>query len=122
MQLEPQTSGNSIFIIQPYWHSGTWVFDDPARGLVREPFVSGVPEVLTDAVAHIPNAKKGFRLLFAPQKFPGAEHEFVRTRTEYSGTWYKAEDGREGWLCPALFKYFDAAPERIFIRAEPIQN
>ena len=26
----------------------------------------------------------------------------------------------EGWLCPALFKYFDKAPREIFVKAEPI--
>jgi hypothetical protein len=26
----------------------------------------------------------------------------------------------EGWLCPALFKYFDRAPDRLYLRAEPL--
>lgn len=113
-------NSNAIMIIAPYWSSGTWVFDDPAAGLVREPFVSGVPEVLTDLVASIPNAKNGFRLIFSANPFPGYQTQFQRTRSEYGGTWYQAEDGREGWLCPALFKYFDDAPENIFVRAEPL--
>ena len=25
----------------------------------------------------------------------------------------------EGWLCPALFKYFENAPEAIYVKAEP---
>ena len=25
----------------------------------------------------------------------------------------------EGWLCPALFKYFDQAPERIYAQVKP---
>jgi hypothetical protein len=25
----------------------------------------------------------------------------------------------EGWLCPALFKYFESAPKEIFLKAEP---
>jgi hypothetical protein len=25
----------------------------------------------------------------------------------------------EGWLCPALFKYFDKAPPELYVRAEP---
>ena len=25
----------------------------------------------------------------------------------------------EGWLCPALFKYFDEAPDTIYVRFEP---
>jgi hypothetical protein len=29
---------NQILVIKPYWHLGTWVFDDPATDLVQEPF------------------------------------------------------------------------------------
>jgi hypothetical protein len=25
---------------------------------------------------------------------------------------------QEGWLCPALFKYFEKAPEKIYCKAE----
>jgi hypothetical protein len=32
---------NSIHVIHPYKHAGVWAFDDPAVGLVREPFVAG---------------------------------------------------------------------------------
>jgi len=33
---------------------------------------------------------------------------------------YRAEDkGTEGWLCPALFRYFDTAPESLYVKAEP---
>ena len=31
------------------------------------------------------------------------------------GNWYYSADlDAEGWLCPALFKYFDEAPEKIY--------
>jgi hypothetical protein len=39
---------NQILVIKPYWHLGTWVFDDPATDLVQEPFVSGIPEMIND--------------------------------------------------------------------------
>jgi hypothetical protein len=26
----------------------------------------------------------------------------------------------EGWLCPALLLYFEQAPQRIFIRCDPL--
>jgi hypothetical protein len=114
---------NSIFLIAPYWSSGTWVFDDPSVGLVKEPFVSGVPEILNTLVSAIPNARNGFRLLFSETPFPGWQDEFVRVREEYGGTWYRraSDEKVEGWLCPALFKYYSKAPERLFIRAEPLQ-
>src|SRR5688500_16817319 len=105
---------NSILMIQPYWSGGTWVFDDAAVGLVREPFVSGVPEMIDALVADagVEGAKDaGFRLLFSAQPFPGYQRAFPRTRAEYVGTWYRdGAAGPEGWLCPALFKYFDEAP------------
>ena len=35
------------------------------------------------------------------------------------GNWYYSPDlEKEGWLCPALFKYFDEAPEKIYARFE----
>ena len=56
---------NSLMVISPYYDNGTWVFDDPRVGLVREPFVAGVPEMIDVLVADVPNAKDGFRLLFS---------------------------------------------------------
>jgi hypothetical protein len=39
---------------------GTWVFDDEAAGLVREPFVGGVPAMIDELVSDIPDAESGF--------------------------------------------------------------
>jgi hypothetical protein len=40
----------------------------------------------------------------------------------FPGTWDRHEpSAREGWLCPALFKYFDEAPDKLYARAEPIE-
>jgi hypothetical protein len=112
---------NAIMVIRPYRYSGTWVFDDPAVGLVREPFVSGVPEMIDRLVRHIPAATGGFRLLFSASPFPGFQAAFERVRGEMGGTWYRNRDEPqvEGWLCPALFKYFPEAPELIYAKAEP---
>jgi hypothetical protein len=60
---------NAIMVIEPYWSSGTWVFDDPSTGLVREPFVSGIPEMIDALTREIPNAREGFRLLFSGSPF-----------------------------------------------------
>lgn len=96
------------------------MFDDPAVGLSGEPFVAGVPEIIEQAVAHIPNAEQGFNLIFSTQPFPGATIELRRVREEYGGNWYEwAGRGMEGWLCPALFKYFDQAPERLYCQVLP---
>ena len=116
---------NSIMIIKPYWYSGTWVFDDPAVGLTREPFVAGIPEMINILVKDIPDAREGFRLLFSAVPFPGYQAEFVKVRPDVSGTWYRTTDPypqMEGWLCPALFKYFEQAPEKIYAKVEPLSK
>ena len=58
-------------IMMPYRYASTLVFDDPRVGLSQEPFVSGIPEMIDTMVESIPNAEKGFRLLFASEPFPG---------------------------------------------------
>ena len=42
-------------IIHPYLFNGVWVFDDESTGLVREPFVSGIPEMINKLVYNIKN-------------------------------------------------------------------
>jgi len=112
---------NELMIIMPYWHAGTWVFDDEATGLCMEPFVAGIPEMINDLVGDIPNAQDGFRLTFSASPFPGYQIELIHVRGEYEGNWYKrADDSMEGWLCPALFKYFDRAPQKLYAKADPI--
>ena len=111
---------NALSVLFPYQHEGMWVFDDPDVGLRREPFVSGIDEMITRLVAPIPNAEKGFKLLFSSASFPGYTVQLDWRREEYGGNWYFCPQlGIEGWLCPALFKYFDAAPRSLYARVEP---
>ena len=112
---------NQILVIAPYWLAevGTWVFDDPAVGLTQEPFVSGVPEMIDHLVENIPNARNGFRLLFSASPFPGYQKRLTWRREEMDGNWYGSDDPpMEGWLCPALFRYFDHAPAELYVKAE----
>jgi hypothetical protein len=112
---------NSIFAIRPYKHFGTWVFDDEKVGLVREPFVAGADEIIEIIAAAIPDAEKGFTLLFSASPFPGYHVTFEWRREELGGNWYyAAELKREGWLCPALLKYFDQAPPVLYAQFKKI--
>ena len=112
-------AANSILVICPYRYHGTWVFDDPRVGLVHEPFVAGIPEMIDKLVKDIPGAEKGFRLLFSATPFPAYTLKVVWQRAEAGGNWYYSEEyASEGWLCPALFKYFKKAPKEIYVKAE----
>jgi hypothetical protein len=116
---------NQIRVIAPYWldSAQTWVFDDPAVGLVQEPFVSGVPEMIDNLVANIPDARQGFRLLFSAAPFPGFQRKHAWVREEMGGNWYKADEPPiEGWLCPALFRYFEEVPTELYVKAEAMKR
>jgi hypothetical protein len=110
---------NAVTVIVPYQYEGMWVFDDPAVGLRREPFVSGIDTMINRMVADIPNEALGFRLLFAPTPFPGHTFKLEWRREEFGGNWYFCRQlNMEGWLCPALFRYFSSAPQELYARAE----
>ena len=112
---------NSLLVIAPYQYNGTWVFDDSRVGLVREPFVGGVPEMIDVLVADIPNAADGFRLTFSATPFPDYEKKLTWSRGDREGNYYTLDDPpMEGWLCPALFKYYDQAPAELYVKADPL--
>lgn len=114
---------NSIFVLAPYKYQGTWVFDDPSKGLDKEAFVCGIDKMIDSVTANIPDAKNGFRLLFSPNPFPGVQLSLELRRPESGGNWYYcAELNFEGWLCPALFHYFSAAPTRLYAKAEALDE
>jgi len=135
---------NQITAIFPYCKGGMWMFDDPAVGLREELFVSGIDTIIALLTKDIPKAEDGFRLTFSGSPFPGVnvvmEH-MEQDRTAYlpaipakggrpavpkmfippaqRGNWYRhTETGMEGWLCPALLKYFDDAPLNIYVKLE----
>jgi hypothetical protein len=83
--------------------------------LRQEPFVSGADTIIDHLVQAIPNAESGFTLLFSAEPFPGFQVEFQWRRADMSGNWYYCPAlEMEGWLCPALFKYFESAPPKIY--------
>lgn len=108
---------NAINIIAPYKYLGMWVFDDPSVGLIQEPFVAGADAMIDRAVAEIPNAEQGFTLIFSARPFPGHQLRLEWRRAGDSGNWYfSPELAIEGWLCPALLRYFESPPRKIYVQ------
>jgi len=113
-------SGGLREVGRPLRHEGAWVFDEPRVGLCREPFVAGVTEMIDRLVAGIRDAGGEFRLIFAAVPFEGYQAVLNWVRADrVEGHWYRAEgQGDEGWLCPAMFWFFPAAPQKIYVWAE----
>lgn len=115
---------NSISVIKPYRWEGLWVFDDERVGLVKEPFVGGADNLIDIAIEQkgIENAHDEFLLLFSATPFPGADFQLEWVREEQGGNIYIWHDaGQEGWLCPALLKYFDEAPSHLYVQLKAAQ-
>jgi len=117
--------------LYPYWAGHCWVFDDPATNLTREAFVMGISEMISRLVSAkgITTPRDGFSLSFDAEPFDGFDtvvdwqREGDHPEQKSRGNWYAGEiagEWMEGWLCPALFEYFPAAPRRIFVRCEPL--
>jgi hypothetical protein len=118
-----KTATNAIMVIAPYWYNGTWVFDDPAVGLRREPFVAGVPQMIDLLVKEIPDSREGFRLLFSANPFPGYQKKLTWLRGDSGGNYYQLDDPpMEGWICPAMFRYYKTPPPALFVKAEPVRR
>lgn len=118
-----------VMAIRPYWHTASkcWVFDDPTHGLVAEAFVLGISEMIDDFLEEndMP-ARKSFTMLFSRNPMPGYKLQLNKLNEEYGGCWYErqaSDDDKprvpKGWLCGAMFKYFSAAPENIYIAIRP---
>ena len=117
----PNVASNSVHVIWPYNVQGIWAFDDEPRGLLREPFVGAINSMIDSLVTNIPDAKIGFRLLFSEDFIPDYDVKLVWMRQEGKGNWYYCKKFEiEGWLCPALLKYFKEPPQEIYVKAEPL--
>ncbi len=129
----------SVMTLYPYlYHGMCWVFDDPETGLKEEAFVLGASEMISKLIhaKGIPNAERGFAMTFSDQPFD-QDVELTWISPEQAaaaiqqpihslpatGNWYAgvvASERMVAWLCPALYEYFQAAPERIFVKAEKL--
>ncbi|HEV3341766.1 MAG TPA: DUF6717 family protein [Pirellulales bacterium] len=129
----------STLTIYPYLIGETWVFDDVRTGLKEEAFVLGMSEMISRLVEEkaIADATHGFTLHFSDELFDGFDVELTWLRSDDSqvvpgadgsasqlwGNRYRGVvvgEEMEGWLCPALGLYFQAAPGRIYVKAEPL--
>jgi Family of unknown function (DUF6717) len=110
---------NAINVISPYRWNDLWVFDDPEKGLNKEPLIAGIDTML-DYVSREANGQ-AFNIVFSATEFPDHQVCLNWVRAGDGGNWYE-ENGTlniEGWLCPALLKYFEQAPKQIYIQVKP---
>jgi putative flippase GtrA len=108
---------NAISVIHPYRWNNLWVFDDEDKDLDKEPLVAGADTLLS----MLSNNAEECSLMFSGNEFP--EYDYVIEKLGPGvggGTNYLYNVTEEIihplWLCPALFKYFDTAPDKIYFK------
>ncbi len=70
--------------------------------------------------SHISDAKRGFVMVFSGTPFPNCQFRLEWQREEGAGNVYRSEDlEAEGWLCPALLRYFEERPQNIYVQVKP---
>lgn len=114
---QPHYAMNSLFVLKPYYdkEKESWVFDDEERGLKKEALVLGADKLCQALYDKYGDFSASFSAGYIP------DSDFVLNRVSESshefGTWYEEEATKqEAWLCPALFKFFDEAPDNIYLR------
>lgn len=116
-------TGNQINTIYPYRTMSGWAFDDPQVGLVGEPFVAGIPEIINSIVGDV----QSFTAHISHSIIPNYSAHFIKLtekELEEGGYvpmhgWYRLEGvDMEGWLCPATLKYFKDYPDSIYVKIE----
>lgn len=114
---------HSVFL---RWHQGenTWCFDIPFAGIIDEPFVDGIPELIEfhlNRKGKLKEAKKtGICVLFSgttkkPDCFKNGIYAKLQRREEDNGgCWYwDAAAKAHGWLCPNLYQFFARPPRQV---------
>jgi hypothetical protein len=119
---------NSLFTIHPYQDGGVLAFDDASTGLVREALVGGTDLILKVMAKQAGANPDHFTLIFSAIPFPGyqAQAEWIDKGELGFGDVYRVTVpgliDSEGWLCPALLKYFDQAPATIYFQIKPFER
>ena len=113
-------SGNAIMVIKPYLWNGMWVFDDEAVGLRREPFVAGMDAIIEPRRDRDSECRPGLPGRLFGWAIPGGPDCAGAAPAAGAGHVYRwAEHDMEGWLCPALLKYFQEPPKTLHIQLRP---
>jgi hypothetical protein len=118
---------NKMMGISVYWSHdlGLWAFDDKRHGLIHEPFVQDMTNIISEAVvSYIGEDVDKFRIMFSANDFPGSHSRLIFKKEENDGAWYQYQKSNgkimDGWLCPALYHYFAETPSVIHFRVENV--
>lgn len=112
-----------IKIIYPYKHNNLWVFDDINEELLKEELTMGMEKIIEHLTYNLSNADHGFKCIFSNEPITDYDAILNHIDGENGGNWYKLKDTNMiGWLCPALYNYFNVAPKKIYLKIKALKK
>ena len=105
---------NAVIAISPYKiEGGIFAFDDPNTGLIREPFIGGANKYLHQWAGE----NESCTIAFSYNPIPNYDVKLNLQDSDMQlGSNYVDEQGYLVWLCPALFRYFTTAPDKLYVK------
>ncbi len=62
-------------------------------------------------------------MVFSAGEFPGASLSLTWVKSGMRGNYYYCHElAADGWLCPALFKFFDDPPATLYVKVAPLSS
>jgi len=108
--LQTMENNNSILQLNLYKKDNTWAFDDDNYGIVNEPFVLGMSEI----ISHYAPDRTTCTIIFSLNQFPNS-NQLVLLEEEHNGGWYfDTKSKMQGWLCPVTRIYLNNIPQNIY--------
>ena len=101
-----------------YKNNATWLFDDPEKDIVAEPFVEGSSELITAIQGQMGLSGSTLSVSFSDEPFPESRFKLEWRDSRDDGTWnqyYSKRLDMENWLCPVLLRYFQKAPKKLYM-------
>ena len=104
-------------IFDIYKRDTRWFFDDPSRGIYLEEFVEGVPDLIIELAEDPKVTRIQLEVSTIPiTKANGALHRITEEDTLQSEGVFYSMGSLKGWFCPTFWKYFDKAPDTLWVR------
>lgn len=101
---------------------GDWVFDYPSLGIIDEPFVEGIPQIIEHHLKKMnllaTARQEGFVVQFTVDG--KLSHTDLKLELEEEdaegGHFIDNSSGLRGWLCPDLRTFLGRVPEKLSVK------
>ena len=115
---------DNIQCIYPYYdeNMGLWVFDDAEKNLQKEALIEGIDDMLDYMVKEKGLKERKLGVAFSNTEIQN--HDVLLELIEpadpngrINGNMYRwTKNQINGWLCPSLYKYFEEAPKKLYMK------